>query len=371
MNYRELVNRLEEIENRIDEADPARAQYDKFKADDARSAAIEKVKALMAIPLNDIPRLGDAIDPKTGIIYYGEAGQDAFKGSAKPYPYKWLADPKSTSDQSRKMYSILTPAGLKVIPVEKKSLFGSYQVAGISPQQLADLDKPVEAEKDKPVEPGKDKPGATTLSPSDLAALMEKLKKLGELVDQYAAKKKAKQEGFGLAEQLKESFGYIPEGDLVHAAGAGATGYAAGKLASKIAGRAIPGVSIGLDAYDAYDRWKEGDYTGAALSGAGAALGWIPGIGQAASLGALGINAGRDIKAGKYDALGKTVKDAVTPAKAPPMKPGGDPVVYELQKKLAAKGATNSDGTPLVPDGYKGKSTLVAMQKFPNVKEGV
>ena len=53
------------------------------------------------------------------------------------------------------------------------------------------------------------------------------------------------------------------------------------------------------------------------------------------------------------------------------MKPGGDPVVYELQKKLAAKGATNSDGTPLVPDGYKGKSTLVAMQKFPNVKEGV
>ena len=124
--------------------DAGRAQYDKYKADDARTAAIEQVKKLMATPLSAIPRLGDAIDPKTGIIYYGDAGgRGGEGGEAKPYPYKWLADPSSTSDQSRSMYKILTPAGLKVIPVEKKTLFGSTQVAGISPQQLADLDKPV------------------------------------------------------------------------------------------------------------------------------------------------------------------------------------------------------------------------------------
>lgn len=365
MNYRELVNRLEEIENRVDEADPARAQYDKFKADDARSAAAEQVKKLASTPLNDIPRLGDAIDPATGILYYGDAGMDAFKGTAKKYPFKWFTGSKTT--EAGKLGQLLNTAGLKIVPHVEKTLFGTAEYAKVEPEELNRVLNPVAVDKEKPAT---DKP-TTTLSPSDLAALMEKLKKLGELVDQYAAKKKPKQEGIGLADQLKESFGYTAEGDLVHAAGAGATGYAAGKLASKIAGRAIPGVSIGLDAYDAYDRWKEGDYTGAALSGAGAALGWIPGIGQAASLGALGINAGRDIKAGKYDALGKTVKDAVTPAKAPPMKPGGDPVVYELQKKLVAKGATNPDGTPLVPDGYKGKGTIAAMQKFPNVKEGV
>ena len=146
MNYRDLVNRLEAIENRVDEADDARAQYDQFKADDAKAGAIEQVKKYASIPLNQIPRLANAIDPKTGIIYYGDAsGRGGEGGEAKPYPYKWLADPASTSTQSQAMYKVLAPAGLKVIPVEQKGLFGSTQVAGISPQQLADLDKPVVA----------------------------------------------------------------------------------------------------------------------------------------------------------------------------------------------------------------------------------
>ena len=150
MNIRNLMTRLDTIAEASKPApaapNDARSQYDKFKADDARAAAVAQVKKWMSTPLSDIGRLGDAIDPKTGIIYYGDAGVGPGRqggGEAKPYPYKWLADPDSTSDQSRAMYKVLGPAGLKVIPVEKKSLFGSYQVAGISPQQLADLDKPV------------------------------------------------------------------------------------------------------------------------------------------------------------------------------------------------------------------------------------
>jgi hypothetical protein len=154
----------------IAEADAAgRIDYQANKAQDAREAAIAQVKKWMSTPLSDIGRLGDAIDPKTGIIYYGDAGVGRGQeggGEAKPYPYKWLADPASTSDQSRAMYKVLGPAGLKVIPVEKKSLFGSYQVAGISLQQLADLDKPVAPTPaptptpapvtDKPADPGQD-----------------------------------------------------------------------------------------------------------------------------------------------------------------------------------------------------------------------
>jgi peptidoglycan hydrolase-like protein with peptidoglycan-binding domain len=146
----------------IAEADATgRIDYQANKAQDAREAAIAQVKKLMATPLSDIGRLGDAIDPKTGIIYYGDAGgRGGEGGDAKPYPYKWLADPASTSTQSVAMYKVLGPAGLKVIPVEKKTLFGSTQVAGISLQQLADLDKPVAPTPapvtDKPADPGQD-----------------------------------------------------------------------------------------------------------------------------------------------------------------------------------------------------------------------
>jgi hypothetical protein len=67
------------------------------------------------------------------------------------------------------LYSILTPAGLKVIPVEKKSLFGSYQVAGVEPSKLADI--------------------ISGIVPVDNSALMAKLKQLIELVDKYLALK--------------------------------------------------------------------------------------------------------------------------------------------------------------------------------------
>lgn len=176
MNLRDLMTKLDTLA----EADDPRAQYDKFKADDARTAAVAQVKKWMSTPLNQIPRLGDAIDPKTGILYYGEATREGGDGQAKPWPYDWLKNPNTTATEAKKIFDILNPAGLKVIPVAQKTLFGSTQVAGISMQQLAELDKPVVAPTpDKPVVapgpngklPGQDK------GPQDDIAKLEALTK--------------------------------------------------------------------------------------------------------------------------------------------------------------------------------------------------
>ena len=40
--------------------------------------------------MNNIPRFGVAIDPKTGQIFYGDAGDDSGAISPKGYPYKWM-----------------------------------------------------------------------------------------------------------------------------------------------------------------------------------------------------------------------------------------------------------------------------------------
>jgi hypothetical protein len=213
MDLRSLMNKLDTIAE-----DDGRAQYDKFKADDARAAAVAQVKQWMSTPLSDIARLGIAIDPKTGIIYYGDAGNGRNGGDsyeAKAYPYKWLADPSSTSTQSREIYKVLSPAGLKVIPVEKKQLFGTTQVAGISPQQLANLDKPV-----APV-PTPDKPEQNTKpmkqavrTDNHVAQLNALSAKLQARMDALASIKKESRES--MAQALMEEFGYeIPEGYYV------------------------------------------------------------------------------------------------------------------------------------------------------------
>ena len=69
-----------------------------------------------------------------------------------------------------------------------------------------------------------------------------------------------------------------------------------------MAGRAIGGLGAGMGAMNAYNRFQDGDYTGAAIDGVGAlgsAASLIPhpvarGIGTAASVGAMGLNAHRD-----------------------------------------------------------------------------
>jgi hypothetical protein len=134
MNLRDLMTKLDTLA----EADDPRAQYDKFKADDARAAAIEQVKKYASIPLNQIPRLANAIDPKTGIIYYGDASREGGDPQPKKMPLKFM----SQGDQ-KPMVDALTAAGLKVVPHEEKGLFGmSSQYAKVDPVALANIDKP-------------------------------------------------------------------------------------------------------------------------------------------------------------------------------------------------------------------------------------
>lgn len=141
----ELKNRVSSLREYMDSiseqpataaAPDARAQYDQFKADDAKKAAIDRVKQYASIPLNQIPRLANAIDPKTGIIYYGDAGNEAGQVSPKKMPIQFM----SQADQ-KPMLDALTAAGLKVVPTPKGQGFfgepGGY--AMVDPTSLAAL----------------------------------------------------------------------------------------------------------------------------------------------------------------------------------------------------------------------------------------
>lgn len=64
--------------------------------------------------------------------------------------------------------------------------------------------------------------------------------------------------------------------------------------AGKFAGRVLPGVATAVNAADTYNRFNQGDYTGAALSGLGTVASPFPVVGTAIGLGTAGINAYRD-----------------------------------------------------------------------------
>lgn len=94
-----------------------------------------------------------------------------------------------------------------------------------------------------------------------------------------------------------------------------AVGAASSALTKKIAGQSakvIPGVGTAISWKDAYDRYKEGDRTGAVLAALAGAAFMVPGPGAVAGSALDVYNIGRDIKAGKYDALGQAIKDKVT-----------------------------------------------------------
>ena len=146
MNLRDLMTKLDTIA----EADDARAQYDKFKADDAKSAAIAQVKKMLA------PNgMQNFIDPKDGIVKWQEQmqGDSGGAGSVREFPFDWYK-----KGQNSDFFNILKTAGLEIVPVDRKMLFGTSQVAGIKggPQALADLDKPVVAPAPGPT-PGQQK----------------------------------------------------------------------------------------------------------------------------------------------------------------------------------------------------------------------
>ena len=64
--------------------------------------------------------------------------------------------------------------------------------------------------------------------------------------------------------------------------------------ASKMLGRVIPGVGLALGAIDSYDRFKQGDYAGAALSAGAGVAGLVPGLGTAVSVGLTAAQIARD-----------------------------------------------------------------------------
>lgn len=167
MDLKSLMTKLDQIAEApetvaTDAGQMTRADYDKFKAEDAKKAAIEQVKKLAAIPLNQIPRLGDAIDPKTGILYYGEAGLDSNTGTPRKYPFEWFT--RTGQTEANKLKDLLSTAGLTIVPHEEKTLFGTAQYAKVEPTQLANIDKPQE-------------PAASPCA--------DKIAKLKSLIDQY------------------------------------------------------------------------------------------------------------------------------------------------------------------------------------------
>jgi len=153
-----------------------------------------------------------------------------------------------------------------------------------------------------------------------------------------------------------------------------ATVASAAAPAAKGLGRFLPGLGLAAGAYDAYNRYKRGDYTGAALAGASGLASFIPGVGTAASLGLTAANAMRDKqRTGSYlpsdDELAAANKPAqITPIDQPAQQlpPGADPKTYALQQQLIAKGAKIS------LDGKMGPQTQAAMKQFgmaENIKE--
>jgi len=89
----------------------------------------------------------------------------------------------------------------------------------------------------------------------------------------------------------------------------GNTGAIVKDIAGKAVRRAVPVVGTALSWDEAYDRWKQGDRTGAVISGLAGGAYLIPGVGLAAGTALDAANVGRDIKAGQYDDLPQQAKD--------------------------------------------------------------
>jgi peptidoglycan hydrolase-like protein with peptidoglycan-binding domain len=148
----------------------------------------------------------------------------------------------------------------------------------------------------------------------------------------------------------------------------------AAKAGSKLLGKVIPVAGAALGAYDAANRLKAGDKTGAAIAGITGAASMIPGIGTGAAILGTGIQAARDKwRTGSWlpddeqvaaaAAKGQPTQAAAVPAaSAQPVPPGGDPKVFALQQQLIAKGAK------IKADGKMGPITQAAMKQFPGVQ---
>lgn len=155
-----------------------------------------------------------------------------------------------------------------------------------------------------------------------------------------------------IAKNLVESFGYESSVDEV-AIPAGAA--AAGGAASKLLGKAMPGVGAVLGAQGAYDSYKKGDYLGAALNGLSGAFSLVPGLGWVPALGFGAWQAGRELS-GATDKFNAPADQGAKPTEK------GDPKVLAIQKKILAKDpkALPQHGA----DGMMGPETQAAMARL-------
>lgn len=181
---------------------------------------------------------------------------------------------------------------------------------------------------------------------------MAEIEKIKQLIDQYAKLKGVATESISISKELIESFGYtVNEGIL---------------------GKLIPGVGSALSIKDAYDRWQQGDRSGAvisALSGIGylipGPMGWVVGGGLEAAneLRDAGVNPA-DIISSNNEPLQQPVSSNTSPAAADPQEPTQEnptnsPAV--LQTNLINAGYDIGSGGI---DGKIGPNTAAAIQKF-------
>lgn len=171
-----------------------------------------------------------------------------------------------------------------------------------------------------------------------------------------------------IAKSLVESFGYtfneaeLSAKQLGVGVGAGLAKAGLAKAGASTAARIVPGAGTALSAMDAYNRWKEGDLSGAVIA-ALAGIGWlVPGpMGWVLGGGLDAANIARDM----------SKEPPAAQAAQPEQKKEGDPKIVALQKYLVSQGATNRDGTPLKIDGLLGPNTRAAMDSAGIVMESV
>ncbi len=162
-------------------------------------------------------------------------------------------------------------------------------------------------------------------------------------------------ESFGYEQELNEftasdtwdtvkSIATSPE--MKNTAATAATGAVAGKVASKMIGKAIPGVGTALSWKDAYDRWQAGDRSGAVLSALAGAAYLAPGIGTAVGTGLDAMNIGRDFASSSSD---QVVAEPITS----PLTKSSNNQLAKLQSIIGAK-----------PDGILGPETKTKLKSW-------
>ena len=132
------------------------------------------------------------------------------------------------------------------------------------------------------------------------------------------------------------------------AAETGAVKSAAG-AASKTLGRVAPGVGAALGAYDAYNRAKQGDYTGAGISGLAGIASLFPGPGTWIAGGLLALGLARDLT--KEPTVAISAEDAKTIAE-------NIKIIQDWQKDPANRDALTPELKTRIANVLKGVATL-------------